>query len=107
MRITDAIAQTGALREMQRSSDVSRPSKTQDSAKSGKTSDSVSISKQARQAPEAEKVSAHIKALPDIREDRIADVKAKIQSGYYDTAEFQDKLADKRLQEFGVNENPS
>lgn len=104
MRITDAITQTGALQELRKTGGVSGSSKTQGPARAGKANDSVSISKEARQASETHKASAHINALPDIREERIADVKAKIQSGYYESAEFQDKLADKLLQEFGADD---
>lgn len=104
MRITDALMQTGALQQLQKSSGVSGSSKSSSPAKSGKTADSVSISKEARKASEGDKVSAHVAALPDMREDRIADVKARVKSGYYNSPEFQDQLAEKLLKEFGVHE---
>ncbi len=47
-------------------------------------------------------VSAQLSAQPDVRPDKVAEVKQKIQNGYYDTPEFVDKLADKMAQEFGV-----
>jgi anti-sigma28 factor (negative regulator of flagellin synthesis) len=50
----------------------------------------------------ADIVSAQISAQPDIRPEKVADAREKIQRGYYDSAEFADKLADKLLEEFGI-----
>ena len=52
-----------------------------------------------------ETIAASVSAQPDVRVDRIAEVKQKIESGYYDSEEFIDKLADKLMKEFGIN-NP-
>jgi anti-sigma28 factor (negative regulator of flagellin synthesis) len=41
-------------------------------------------------------------AQPEIRSEKIDEVKRKIESGYYDSEEFIDKLADKLLKDFGV-----
>ena len=46
-------------------------------------------------------VSAIIEASPDVRTERIAQVKKRIADGFYNTAEFTDQLADKLAQEFG------
>jgi len=101
MRITDAFFQSGAIRDVQKASGVKPDKKVEGSSKS--SSDSVTISKEARKASEAGRVSANVKALPDVREERVAAVKARVQSGYYNTPEFQDQLADRLLKEFGVN----
>jgi len=34
-----------------------------------------------------------IKAQPDVRADKVAEVQAKIGSGFYNTSAFADKLA--------------
>jgi flagellar biosynthesis anti-sigma factor FlgM len=47
-------------------------------------------------------ISASVAAQPDVRTDKVAEVKGKIQSGYYNSDEFIDKLADKLLNEFGI-----
>ena len=47
-------------------------------------------------------VAAQIANQPDIRQDKIAEAKQKIQDGYYNTPEFVDKLADKMAQDFGA-----
>jgi flagellar biosynthesis anti-sigma factor FlgM len=49
-----------------------------------------------------ETIAASVAAQPDVRPERVAEVKAKINSGYYDSEEFIDKLADKLLVEFGM-----
>jgi flagellar biosynthesis anti-sigma factor FlgM len=47
-------------------------------------------------------VAAQIANQPDIRQDKVAEAKQKIQDGYYNTPEFVDKLAGKMAQDFGV-----
>jgi flagellar biosynthesis anti-sigma factor FlgM len=49
-----------------------------------------------------ETIAASVAAQPDVRTDKVAEVKSKIEQGYYDSAEFIDKLADKLLNEFGM-----
>ncbi len=53
----------------------------------------------------AEIVSAHLAAQPEVRTEKIEEVRQKIDSGFYDSQEFIDKLADKLLSDFGVS-NP-
>jgi flagellar biosynthesis anti-sigma factor FlgM len=50
-------------------------------------------------------VSAQVAIQPDIRTDRVAEVKKRIQDGFYNTPEFVDKLADKLAQEFGAKKS--
>lgn len=67
-------------------------------------SDRTTLSKRSSDAvssSETKAVEAHAKVAPDIRPDRIADVKSKIASGYYNSPEFADKLADKLIKDFG------
>jgi flagellar biosynthesis anti-sigma factor FlgM len=49
-----------------------------------------------------ETIAASVAAQPDVRPEKVAEVKSKIEQGYYDSAEFIDKLADKLLNEFGM-----
>jgi len=42
-------------------------------------------------------VASMVKAQPDVRADKIADAQLKISSGFYNSAAFVDKLADKML----------
>jgi flagellar biosynthesis anti-sigma factor FlgM len=49
-----------------------------------------------------ETIAASVAAQPDIRPEKVAEVKDKIDRGYYNSEEFIDKLADKLLVEFGM-----
>ena len=49
-----------------------------------------------------ETISVSLAAQPDIRSERVAEVKQKIENGFYNSSEFIDKLADKLLDEFGM-----
>lgn len=54
----------------------------------------VSISKDAGQNSSAEAlVKARTNALPEIREEKVAVAKERIESGYYNTPEFSGQLA--------------
>ena len=55
-------------------------------------SDTVEISQQAR-------IAAKLAALPDVRADLIASVKAQIEAGTYDTQEKLDIAIDRMLNE--------
>lgn len=102
MRITDTFFQSGAIREVQKAGGV-KPERKVESSNRSSTGDSVSISKAGRSASEVDKVKPMVQAQPAVREDRVAEVKARIQSGYYNTPEFQDQLAEKLAKEFGSN----
>ncbi|KMQ49719.1 hypothetical protein CHISP_3383 [Chitinispirillum alkaliphilum] len=52
-----------------------------------------------------ENISASLSAVPEVREDKVAEVKSKIDSGFYNSEEFIDKLADKMLNDFGVTKS--
>ncbi|MCU0608766.1 MAG: flagellar biosynthesis anti-sigma factor FlgM [Chitinispirillaceae bacterium] len=50
----------------------------------------------------ASALAAVINAQPDVRLDKVAEVKAKIERGYYNSPEFTDSLAEKLLAEVGI-----
>jgi flagellar biosynthesis anti-sigma factor FlgM len=72
--------------------------------------DSSTISQKAKGLREtrgySQVVAAHVANQPDIRVEKVAEVKEKINSGYYNSDEFVDKLADKLMQEFGLAKAP-
>lgn len=79
-----------------------------DKAKAGKVAigDHSEISASAQRLSDTKAqfatIAATLSAQPEIRSDKIAEVKAKIENGYYNSDEFIDKLADKLLNEFGI-----
>lgn len=86
--------------ELQKSSGV-RPADKSD--KPGK-SDSVTFSKKAKDLASSgatDSVKSRMEALPDVRPDKVQDAKEKIASGYFNSPDFEDKLADRLMKEFG------
>ncbi|HLP42430.1 MAG TPA: flagellar biosynthesis anti-sigma factor FlgM [Fibrobacteria bacterium] len=66
--------------------------------------DSVSLSKKAKELASSSansSVAAHVKAMPDVRADRVQEAKEKIASGYYSSPKFDEELADRLMKEFG------
>jgi len=57
----------------------------------------VSISANAGNSSEA-LVKARANALPEIREERIAPVKERLQNGYYNAPEFNKELAERLIE---------
>lgn len=50
-------------------------------------SDEVEISEEARQLAEAAKIEDIVRKTPDVREEKVAEVKAKLERGEYNNAE--------------------
>lgn len=50
-------------------------------------------------------VAAQLSHQPEIRQEKIAEAKQRIQEGYYNTPEFMDKLADKMALDFGAKKS--
>ncbi len=80
-----------------------------DKTKSTSKSDSLSFSSSAQRLSEtkanADIVASRIEIEPDIRADKVEEVRKKIESGFYNSEEFADKLADKLISDFGIS-NP-
>ena len=47
-------------------------------------------------------VSTQLNSEPEIREEKVAEVRKKIADGYYDSPEIIDKIAEKLLSLFGI-----
>jgi len=80
--------------------------KVEKESKSHKISDRSDISSGAQSLNEAkaqsDAIANSLSSLPDVRNDKIAEVLSKIENGYYNSDEFLDKLAEKLLNEFGL-----
>lgn len=82
--------------------DTKRVSKGQKNARKTDASELSSAAQQLSKAStETSAVSAHLRVQPDVRQERIQEVRQKIQSGYYDTPGFRDELAKKLIKDFG------
>jgi anti-sigma28 factor (negative regulator of flagellin synthesis) len=101
MQISNVYVQSGAAEWARRataegSSNVKKEnlSKTEGKTPSAK----VSISANAGNSAEA-LVSARATALPEVREEKIAVARERIESGYYNTPEFSRELAARLVDE--------
>lgn len=68
-------------------------------------SDSVSLSSRGKdlsRTSEVDTVRSHVDALPEVRAEKVEEARAKVESGYFNSPEFVDKLADKLLKDFGL-----
>lgn len=105
MRITDGMMQSGGLEALKKVAGTRK--EVEKTSRKDRAEDSVQLSGKSRKmSAEAEKASVtqRVNASPEIRQDRISEVQAKIKSGYYDSPEFQDKLADRLMNHFGFGE---
>jgi len=66
------------------------------------SSDEVEISEEARQLAEASKIEDIVRQTPDIREDRVAEVKAKLERGDYNREEVFDAVAERIMKALGL-----
>lgn len=94
--ITSEIQKIDSVRRAERESKVS---KTLPSDRSSISSDAQKLSETKAQY---ETIASSVAAQPEIRADKVDEVRKKIESGYYNSDEFIDKLADKLLKEFGA-----
>ncbi len=61
--------------------------------------DRLQVSRRGRQLQElSETLLQRLQELPDVREDRVAAARARVQSGYYTDGQFNLKLAGKMLE---------
>lgn len=67
--------------------------------------DKASLSSDARQVSDtkasANVVAARIDAEPDIRTEKVDEVRKKLEDGYYNSSKFADELAEKLIKDFG------
>jgi negative regulator of flagellin synthesis FlgM len=79
-----------------------------DVEKTSKTArnDSSIISKDAKRLSETTSDISIVKARashePDVRIEKVQEVREKIKSGYYNSSEFADKLAEKIIKDFNI-----
>ncbi|OHD54282.1 MAG: hypothetical protein A2Y33_16555 [Spirochaetes bacterium GWF1_51_8] len=68
----------------------------------GLGSDNVEISEEAKKLAELSKYQEVVANSPDIREDKIAEVKAKLESGAYNNEEVMNAVAEKLMKVLGL-----
>ncbi len=83
---------------------VAKFNKTEKPAKVANNShtDSVAVSEEARQSAALQQTADLVRATPDVRLDRIEEVKAKLQDPDYINDTIVEAVADKLMDVFGV-----
>ncbi|MDA3957155.1 flagellar biosynthesis anti-sigma factor FlgM [Oceanispirochaeta sp.] len=83
---------------------LSRPNKTEKAVRSEikEKSDSIDVSIEAKKSAELLQAMESVKAAPDVREDRIAEVKARLQDPNYINDTVVNSVADKLMDLFGI-----
>lgn len=92
------INKIGSLDPINNQNKTSRVQKQQ----SQNTADSIKVSKSAINRSELIKASTIAKNSPDIREDRIAEVKAKLKNPNYINDKVINSVAEKIMEDFGI-----
>jgi len=65
-------------------------------------SDSIDVSSEAKKSAEMFQAMETVKVAPDVREDRIAEVKARLQDPNYINDTVVNSVADKLMDLFGI-----
>ena len=85
---------------------VQRKGRKAESPPAKQKGDKVEISSQARKLQDTKELQAaaskSIKDSPDVRDDKIAEVRQRILDGFYDQSNISSSIADKLLKEFGI-----
>ena len=106
MRISTVSQQTSI--KMRKSKALRKPGSAQRGWSAEKT-DIYSFSSKAEAlqsaGAKAQVLAASISEIPEIRAEKIAEVRAKIENGYYNTSEFAENLARELLKEMKID-NP-
>ena len=80
-------------------------SKSTEKSEKPNRADSVLLSKKGKELQgqaDASAVLSQLKNMPDVRPEKVQDAKEKVASGYFDSPEFMDRLADRLMKEFGI-----
>lgn len=83
---------------------VSRPNKKDNNIKptSQTKSDSINVSDIAKNKAEIYNVTENVKLAPDVRADKVAEVKKKLENPAYIDAKIIEEVAEKILESFNL-----
>lgn len=71
-------------------------------ASSKTSSDSITVSEEAKKTADLFAIAEQVKTSPDVRLDRIAEVKAKLEDPNYINEKVMDSVADSIMDVFGI-----
>jgi len=85
---------------------VQRKGRKTETTPAKQAGDKVEISSEAKKLQDTSNLNSiaakTVKDTPDVREDKITEIREKINEGFYDQDNIATVLADKLLKEFGI-----
>ncbi len=85
--------------ETRRTEQAKRQARAQDAA----PSDSVELPDDVRRVQDLQnRLTEEARSAPDIREDRVSQARAKLESGELDSEDVRRTIADRLLEQFGI-----
>jgi len=75
---------------------------TKKNSASATSADTAEISSEAKQLAEEAKLRSILDKTPDVRQDKIDEVKAKLQNGDYNNEEIMNAVAEKLMKVLGI-----
>jgi len=90
----------GGIRPIDNTNKLNKVNLKSDSLGSG--SDKLEISEEAKKLAELSKYQQVVNTAPDVREEKLAEVKAKLESGAYNNEEVMNAVAEKLMKVLGL-----
>ncbi len=85
--------------EARRPEHAARPERSGEAARA----DSVELSEEGRQVQDLRgRLTEAARAMPEVREDRVAQARARLEAGEYDSEGVRRQIADRLLEQFGL-----
>ena len=100
-RIND-LAQPDDPRRVERS-ETRRSEEAREDSRPEPAGDSVELFSDVRQAQELQsRLVQEAKNAPEVREEKVAEARARLEAGEYDSEEVRETIADRLLDQFGI-----
>ena len=80
-----------------------RPEASDQTGSEAAPSDRLELSEEAQQAQDRQdRLGQEARNLPEVREDRVAEARARLEAGDYDSEDVRRVIAERLLQQFGL-----
>ncbi|MFH1760850.1 MAG: flagellar biosynthesis anti-sigma factor FlgM [bacterium] len=93
--------QIGNITEALKPDIIKKIDKKGEKSHNSRIEDTFSVSKEGKGLNQSQNTAfnSHISLLPDVRQDRIDQVKLRIKEGFYNSPQFAEQLAEKLISE--------
>jgi len=90
--------------ELRKIENAKKVDKDQKTGKADKSEFSAGAKRLSETKAQFQAIEASLSVQPEVRMDKIAEVREKIENGYYNTPEFLEKLTNKMMNQFGFKD---